>query len=162
MDLGRLRVGHGFDLHRWSENDDEPLVLAGVEFPGVGRLVGHSDADVVAHACIDAILSGSGLGDIGSLFPDTDPALAGANSMTLLGEAVGRVTAQGWQICNVDLTVVTDRPKLASFRSVMEQNLTDIVGVPVAVKGKRTEGDPALQFGIRCFAVALLVAPELH
>jgi 2-C-methyl-D-erythritol 2,4-cyclodiphosphate synthase len=130
-----------------------------VTFEGAPGLAGHSDADAVAHAVIDALLGAAGLGDIGQHFPDTDPALAGADSLDLLRRAVGDVRAAGWAPGNVDCTVVLEAPKLAPRRAEMEQRLSDAVGAPVTVKGKRAEGLGALgrQEGIACFAVALVV-----
>lgn len=151
-----IRVGHGFDIHPFSDDPDRRLVLAGVTFPGRG-LAGHSDADVVAHAVSDALLGAAGLGDIGSHFPDTDPALAGADSMDLLARIVGLVRDE-WSIANVDATVVTEAPKLAPHRRAMIETMTAVVGAPVSIKGKRAEALGALgrREGIACLAVALL------
>ncbi|MFV0525185.1 MAG: 2-C-methyl-D-erythritol 2,4-cyclodiphosphate synthase [Acidimicrobiales bacterium] len=157
--LGRLRVGHGFDVHPWAPDADRPLVLGGVRFPDHVGLAGHSDADVLAHVCIDAILSATGLGDIGTLFPDTDPALAGANSVDLLGRASALVVEAGWRLVNVDCTVVLDRPKLAPHRAAIEAALSAAAGAPVTVKAKRTEGVGGLIDGVHGWAVALAVAP---
>jgi 2-C-methyl-D-erythritol 2,4-cyclodiphosphate synthase len=151
-----LRVGQGFDVHPWSEDETRTLVLGGVPVPGHRALRGHSDADVVAHACTDAILGGAGLGDIGQLFPDTDPTLAGADSLALLAEAVDAVRRSGWTVVNVDCTLVLDRPRIAPLRDEMERNLGRVVGAPVTVKGKRTEGLASLGEGAHCWAVALL------
>ncbi|MGH9231838.1 MAG: 2-C-methyl-D-erythritol 2,4-cyclodiphosphate synthase, partial [Acidimicrobiales bacterium] len=104
----RVRVGQGYDVHPFSDDPDRPLVLGGVAFPGERGLAGHSDADVIAHAVIDALLGAAGLGDIGGHFPDTDPAWAGADSIDLLCRAVADVRAAGWQPQNVDCTVVLD------------------------------------------------------
>ena len=154
-----IRVGQGFDIHPFSDDSDRRLVLGGVEFDGPG-LVGHSDADAVAHAVTDAVLGAAGLGDIGTLFPDTDPALTGADSMALLAKAVARVNAEGWQVVNVDCTVVAEAPELAPKRVEMEQRLGAVVGAPVSVKGKRAEGLGALgrREGIACMAVALVAS----
>lgn len=152
------RIGQGFDIHPFSDDPDRVLVLGGVVFPGERGLAGHSDADAIAHACTDALLGASGLGDIGMLFPDTDPALAGADSMVLLAEAVRRVRAEGFGVCNVDCVVVAERPKLAPKRDEMQAALAAVVGAPVTVKGKRAEGLGSLgrTEGIACWAVALL------
>ena len=107
-----LRVGHGFDVHAFSDVPDRPLRLGGVTFDGPG-LAGHSDADVISHACTDAILGPAGLGDIGSLFPDTDPALAGADSVMMLTRAVSLLHENGGQVVNIDVTVVAEQPKLS-------------------------------------------------
>jgi len=154
-----LRVGQGFDVHPFSDDPARRLVLGGVEFAGERGLAGHSDADVIAHAVTDALLGAAGLGDIGQHFPDTDPALAGADSIGLLGRAVADVRAAGWTPQNVDCTVVLEAPKLARHRDAIGARLTEAVGAPVTVKGKRAEGLGALgrAEGVACFAVALLV-----
>jgi 2-C-methyl-D-erythritol 2,4-cyclodiphosphate synthase len=145
-------------VHPFSLDPTRVLVLAGVVFDGERALAGHSDADVVAHAVIDALLGAAGLGDIGQHFPDTDPALAGADSLELLRLAVANLRSQGWEPGNVDCTVVLEAPKLAPRREEMQARLSDAVGAPVTVKGKRAEGLGSLgrQEGIACFAVALV------
>ncbi len=155
-----VRVGQGFDVHAFSEAPDRVLVLGGVVFDGEPGLVGHSDADVVAHACADALLGAAGLGDIGQHFPDTDPRWAGADSLELLAEVATRVRAAGWEPGNVDCAVVCERPKLAPRRDAMQERLTAAVGAPVTVKGNRAEGLGALgrAEGIACFAVAVVSA----
>ncbi|HEY6531274.1 MAG TPA: 2-C-methyl-D-erythritol 2,4-cyclodiphosphate synthase [Acidimicrobiales bacterium] len=155
-----VRVGQGFDVHAFSDAPDRTLVLGGVVFDGERGLVGHSDADVVAHACADALLGAAGLGDIGQHFPDTDPQWAGADSIGLLSEVAGRVRAAGWEPGNVDCAVVCERPKLAPRRDAMQARLTEAVGAPVSVKGNRAEGLGALgrAEGIACFAVAVVSA----
>jgi len=153
-----LRVGQGFDVHPFSDDPERALVLGGVRFAGARGLAGHSDADVVAHAVTDALLGAAGLGDIGQHFPDTDPALAGADSIDLLRRSVADVRAAGWVPQNVDCTVVLEQPKLAPRRAEMETCLSGTVGAPVTIKGKRPEGLGALgrTEGIACLAVALL------
>lgn len=151
-----MRIGQGFDIHPWSDDPDRALVLGGITFPDSPGLAGHSDADAVAHACTDAVLGAAGLGDIGQLFPDTDPALAGADSVAMLAEAVSAVRGAGWDVANIDCTVVLDAPKIAPVRDRMEQVLAAAVGAPVTVKGKRTEGAAGLADVVQCFAVALL------
>ena len=116
-----LRVGQGFDVHPWSDEVDRPLVLGGVTVPDHRGLEGHSDADVIAHACTDALLGGAGVGDIGQLFPDTDPGLAGADSLGLLARAVRAAAEAGWAAVNIDCTVVLDRPRIAPLREEMER-----------------------------------------
>ena len=151
------RVGLGFDIHPFSDEAGRPLILGGVTIPGPG-LAGHSDADAVAHAICDALLGAAGLGDIGTHFPDDDPAYAGADSAELLTRVVQRV-GRDWEVGNVDVTVVIEAPKLAPYRLDMERRLTDLVGAPVSVKAKRAEALGALgrREGVACFAVALLV-----
>ena len=155
------RVGMGFDVHPIGDDDARPMVLGGVRFPGPG-LVGHSDADVIAHACADALLGAAGLGDIGSHFPDSDPALAGADSIELLRAVGAEVRSAGWDIGNVDCSVVCDAPKIGPHRDEMQRRLSDAAGGPVTVKGKRPEGLGALgrHEGIACWAVALVERAE--
>jgi 2-C-methyl-D-erythritol 2,4-cyclodiphosphate synthase len=157
-----IRVGQGFDVHRYADAiHDRPLVLGGVVFDGEVGLDGHSDADVVAHACTDALLGAAGLGDIGAHFPDTDSRWEGANSIAILREAAALVRAAGWEPGNVDCTVIVDSPKLAPSREAMQANLSDAVGAPVTVKAKRSEGVGALGRGegVVAFAVALVERP---
>ena len=151
------RVGLGFDIHPFSTDPGRRLVLGGVTLDGPG-LEGHSDADVVAHAIADALFGAAGLGDIGTHFPDTDPAYAGVDSMELLGRAVLSVSTH-FEIGNVDVSVVLEAPKLAPHREAIERRLAGVVGAPVSVKAKRAESLGALGRGegIACFAVALLV-----
>jgi 2-C-methyl-D-erythritol 2,4-cyclodiphosphate synthase len=157
---GTVRVGQGFDIHRFSDDPARRLVLGGVHFDGEPGLVGHSDADVVAHAAADALLGAAGLGDIGEHFPDTDPRYAGADSLALLREAAAKVRAAGWEPGNVDCSVVCEAPKLAPRKAEMEANLAAAAGAPVSVKGRRAEGLGALgrREGIACWAVAVVVA----
>ena len=137
---------------------DRVLVLGGVVFEGEPGLIGHSDADVVAHACADALLGAAGLGDIGQHFPDTDPTWAGADSIGLLTEVAGRVRAAGWEPGNVDCAVVCEAPKIAPRRAEMEAKLSAAAGAPISVKGRRAEGLGALgrQEGIAVWAVAVI------
>jgi 2-C-methyl-D-erythritol 2,4-cyclodiphosphate synthase len=158
----RVRVGQGFDIHAFTDDPTRTLVLGGVPIEGERGLVGHSDADAIAHACADALLGAAGLGDIGHHFPDTDPQWAGADSVMLLGEVARLVRDAGWEPGNVDCAVVCERPKLAPHRDAMERLLSDAVGAPVTVKGNRAEGLGALGRveGIACFAVAVVTVPE--
>lgn len=160
--LPALRIGQGFDVHRFSAEADRPLVLGGVTFEGAPALAGHSDGDVIAHAVTDALLGAAGLGDIGQHFPDTDPAWRGADSIELLQQATRAVRAAGWLPQNVDCTVVLESPKIAPQRAVIESGLAAAVGAPVTVKGKRAEGLGTLgrSEGAACFAVALLMQDE--
>jgi 2-C-methyl-D-erythritol 2,4-cyclodiphosphate synthase len=155
--VSEVRVGQGFDVHPFTDDPARRLVLGGVTFEGRG-LVGHSDADVVAHACAEALLGAAGLGDLGALFPDTDPQWAGADSLTLLADVARRVRADGWEPGNVDCSVLTEQPKLAPARAEMQRLLSDALGAPVTVKGRRPEGLGALGRGegVACFAVAVL------
>jgi 2-C-methyl-D-erythritol 2,4-cyclodiphosphate synthase len=160
-----MRVGLGFDVHRFSTDPARVLVLGGVRFDGEPGLDGHSDADAIAHACTDALLGAAGLGDIGSWFPDTDPAFAGADSIELLERAVAGVRSEGWSVANIDCSVVCESPKLAPRRDEMQKRLSAAVGAPVTVKGRRAEAMGALGRGegIACWAVALIEAdPEVR
>jgi 2-C-methyl-D-erythritol 2,4-cyclodiphosphate synthase len=157
-----IRVGQGFDVHRHTADDSRALVLGGCTFEGERGLEGHSDADVPAHAAADALLGAAGLGDLGRLFPDTDPAWAGADSLKILSAVADLVREAGWSIGNVDIKVVCERPKLAPRKIDMERNLTEATGAPVTVTGRRAEGLGALgrQEGIAAWAVAVLVSPD--
>jgi len=152
------RVGQAFDVHARSDDPDRVLVLGGIVFPGEPGLKGHSDADVIAHVCADALLSAAGLGDIGQMFPDTDPELAGADSVNLLRLASEAVRESGWSPGNIDCSVVIDRPALAPVKCAMESKLSGAVGAPVSVTGRRTEGVGALGRGegVVAWAVALV------
>ncbi len=155
-----FRVGHGYDVHRLVE--ERALILCGVRVPFERGLLGHSDADVAAHALSDALLGAAGLGDIGRHFPDTDPAYKGADSMRLLAEVAGKVAALGYAVGNVDVTIAAQRPKLKDFIPPMVENVARTLGIApeaVNVKATTTEG---LGFegeglGISAQAVALLV-----
>jgi 2-C-methyl-D-erythritol 2,4-cyclodiphosphate synthase len=152
-----VRVGQGFDIHRFSDDPRRRLVLGGCLFEGKG-LDGHSDADVPAHAVADALLGAAGLGDLGTHFPDTDERWAGADSLALLRHVVSLLSAEGWTIGNVDCSVVCELPKLAPRKAEMEANLSAAAGAPVTVKGRRAEGLGALGRGegIACWAVAVI------
>jgi 2-C-methyl-D-erythritol 2,4-cyclodiphosphate synthase len=157
-----VRVGHGFDVHRFSDDPVRRLVLGGCVFADERGLVGHSDADVVAHAVADALLGAAGLGDLGALFPDTDPAYGEADSIELLRQVAGMLSSGGWIAGNVDCSVVCERPKLADRRAEMEHRLSGAVGAPVSVRGRRAEGLGALgrEEGIACWAVAVIEREE--
>ncbi|MBO4330017.1 MAG: 2-C-methyl-D-erythritol 2,4-cyclodiphosphate synthase [Rhodocyclaceae bacterium] len=135
-----FRVGQGFDVHALVAG--RPCIIGGVHIPFERGLLGHSDADVLLHAITDALLGAAGLGDIGRLFPDTDPAHAGADSRVLLREAYARVRAAGWAAVNVDATVICQAPKIAPHVAAMVANIAaDLAIAPaqVNVKGKTTE-----------------------
>ena len=120
--------------------------------------MGHSDADVIAHAVADALLGAAGLGDIGQHFPDTDPQWSGLDSLVLLRHVAEMVRSAGWSVGNVDCSVVCEVPKLAPHRALIEQRLTEAAGAPVTVKGRRAEGLGALgrREGIACWSVAVI------
>ena len=136
-----MRIGHGYDVHRLVEG--RKLILGGVEIPYERGLLGHSDADVLTHAVMDALLGACALGDIGHLFPDSDPAYAGADSLRLLDEVVSRLHAGGFRVGNVDATVLAQAPKLAPHLTAIRRNLADRLQVPlsrVSVKATTEEG----------------------
>jgi 2-C-methyl-D-erythritol 2,4-cyclodiphosphate synthase len=153
-----VRIGQGFDVHAFSDDPERRLVLGGVEVGGSPGLAGHSDADAVAHALSDAVLGAAGLGDLGRHFPDTDPAWAGADSLTLLGHVVGLAAQAGLRAVNADCTVVAERPRLAPHGVTMAERLGAVLGAPVSVKATRAEGLGAIGRveGIACLAVVLL------
>ena len=160
--MSTIRVGQGFDVHRFSDDPARRLILGGVHFDGERGLHGHSDADAVAHAVTDALLGAAGMGDIGQRFPDTDERWKGADSIELLRLAVADLRAEGWSVANVDCSVVTEAPKLAPRRAEMEQRLSQAAGAPVTVKGRRAEGLGTLgrREGIACWAVALVTRED--
>jgi 2-C-methyl-D-erythritol 2,4-cyclodiphosphate synthase len=154
-----LRVGIGFDAHAFAEG--RPLVLAGVTIPAERGLEGHSDADLVSHAVTDALLGAAGMEDIGHLFPSDDPALAGASSIALLGQAWERVRAAGWALVNVDAIVIMQAPRLAPHRDAMRECLAAALGVDRARVTVRASTTDRLGFagrgeGAACQALALL------
>jgi 2-C-methyl-D-erythritol 2,4-cyclodiphosphate synthase len=158
----RIRVGQGYDSHTFGA--DRPLKLAGVVVPHDRGLTGHSDGDAVAHAVTDALLGAAALGDIGQLFPDTDPAWRGADSLRLLADVRERVSRAGFSIVNVDCTVIAERPRLAPHIPAMRERLAAALGLPVAavsVKAKTNEGMDAVGRGdgIQVFAIAALAGP---
>ena len=153
-----IRVGLGFDVHPFSDDEGRPLVLGGVVLEGERGLEGHSDADVIAHAVADALLGAAGLGDLGGLFPASDPTWKDADSLELLLVVRDRVEAAGWSVGNVDAAVVLEAPKLAPHVRAMQDRLRGAVGADVSVKPKRAEGLGSLGRGegIACWAVALV------
>jgi 2-C-methyl-D-erythritol 2,4-cyclodiphosphate synthase len=156
-----IRVGQGFDIHRFADNPIEGrvLILGGVVFPGERVLIGHSDADVIAHAAADALLGAASLGDIGQHYPDTDPAWKGADSLAILRDVASKITAAGWRIGNVDCSVVCEEPRIAPVRDQMVTLLSAAAGAPISIKGRRAEGLGSLGRGegIACFASALIM-----
>lgn len=159
--MNGLRIGEGWDVHALVQG--RPLVLGGVTVPHSHGLLGHSDADALAHAITDAVLGGAGLGDIGRHFPDTDPRFAGADSIALLVEAVRRVREAGWVVGNVDATIVAQAPKMAPHIPAMRERLAQALGVAPAqvnVKAKTAEklGPVGRGESIEARAVCLLFA----
>lgn len=155
----KTRVGIGYDSHRFAEGDG--VVLGGVKIPAPFKLVGHSDSDAVAHALTDAILGGAGIGDIGEMFPDSDPANKGRDSIEMLRLAALRVRAAGWVAVQADVSVICERPKIGPYRDDMRAALAQALGVEAAavmVKGKTNEklGWIGKEKGLAVIAVATL------
>ena len=155
-----MRIGHGYDVHRLVEG--RPLILGGVNVPFEKGLLGHSDADVLAHAVMDAVLGAAALGDIGQHFPDSDPAYAGADSLALACHVAELLRAAGWRVGNIDATILCQRPKLAPHIPAMRQNLAAAFGLPadaVSVKATTEEhlGFTGEGLGIAAHAVALIL-----
>lgn len=155
-----MRIGHGYDVHRIVP--DRKLILCGVEIPWDGRgLLGHSDADVAAHALMDAILGAAALGDIGQLFPDSDPRYEGADSMRLLQEVCRRAAGAGYRLGNCDITILAQKPKLMPHIPAMRTRLARVMGTEpgrISVKATTEEGlgFTGAQEGIAAHAVVLL------
>ncbi|MFC7460807.1 2-C-methyl-D-erythritol 2,4-cyclodiphosphate synthase [Hydrogenophaga defluvii] len=157
----KLRVGEGWDVHALVPG--RRLVLGGIEIPHSAGLLGHSDADALLHAITDALLGAAGLGDIGSHFPDTDPKFKGADSAVLLAEALRAVQAAGWQLVNVDSTVIAQAPRLAPHREAMRERVAAVLGLApdaVNIKAKTAEklGPVGQGLAIEARAVVLLQA----
>ncbi|MBN2124157.1 MAG: 2-C-methyl-D-erythritol 2,4-cyclodiphosphate synthase [Deltaproteobacteria bacterium] len=155
------RTGFGYDAHHLVEG--RPLILGGVEIPNPLGLLGHSDADVLAHAIIDAILGALGRGDIGQHFPDTDPAYKGMNSLLMLRQVMEFVKEDGFRVNNLDSTIVAERPRLAPFLPTMRENLSGVLEIGsdrVSIKAKTSEGMGfcGRQEGMEAFAVVSLAA----
>lgn len=157
---GAARVGIGYDSHSFAPGG--PLLLGGVAIPGGVHLHGHSDGDAVAHAITDAVLGAAGLGDIGALFPDDDPANAGRDSIAMLAAAVGHLEAAGWRVNQVDVTVVAEQPRIMPHRDAMRGRIAQALGIApadVSIKGKTNEGMGWVgrREGLACMAVATVV-----
>lgn len=160
MDPRNLRIGQGYDVHQLVEG--RKLIMGGVDISHTRGLLGHSDADVLAHAVADALLGGVRGGDIGKLFPDTDPAYEGADSMKLLAAVADFVRDRGYEILDVDSVIAAQAPKLSPYRDQMRENLARAMGISpenVGVKATTTEhlGFEGREEGISATAVALLV-----
>jgi len=157
--LASLRIGEGWDIHALVPG--RPLILGGIHIPHPSGLLGHSDADALLHAITDALLGAAALGDIGTLFPDTDAQYAGADSAQLLAHAMQRVAAQGYALINLDTTVIAQAPKLAPYKAAMQARIAAVLGLQasqVNVKAKTAEklGPVGQGLAIECRAVALL------
>ncbi len=155
-----MRIGMGYDVHRLVENRD--LILGGVKIPHSLGLLGHSDADVLLHAIMDAILGAAALGDIGKHFPDTDESYKGADSVKLLAEVVNKIEAKNYKIGNVDATIVAQKPKLAPYIETMRENIAKTLKVDVDCVNVKATTEEKLGFtgheeGISAYAVALIM-----
>ena len=158
-DYMNFRIGHGYDVHRYKAG--RKLILGGVDIPYEMGLDGHSDADVLVHAIIDALLGAAAMGDIGALYPDTDDAYKGADSIKLFEDVVGRLREKGYEIGNADVTILAQRPKMAPYIPAMRQVLAEALGIPqarVSVKATTTErmGYEGRGEGISAQAAALI------
>ena len=154
-----MRIGHGYDVHRLTEG--RKLILGGVDIPYEKGLDGHSDADVLVHAIMDALLGALALGDIGRHFPDTDPAYKGADSIELLKRVGDIIAAQGYTVGNIDSTICAQRPKLAPFIDTMRQNIASALGIDISQVSVKATTEEHLGFtgeglGMSATAVALL------
>lgn len=154
-----MRIGHGYDVHRLVRG--RRLILGGVDIPHETGLLGHSDADVLTHAVMDALLGAAALGDIGHLFPDNDPAFAGADSLALLREVTARLHAEGYAVGNIDCTVLAQAPKLAPHIAQMRRNLAGCLDIGtdcVSIKATTEEGlgFTGAREGIAAHAVVLI------
>ena len=157
--MTKLRVGHGYDVHRLVEG--RALILGGVTVPFDRGLLGHSDADVLTHAVMDALLGAAALGDIGKLFPDSDAAYAGADSIALLRRVTALLREHGWQVGNVDATVVVQTPRLAPYIPEMRRRLAEAMGLDVDGVSVKATTEERLGFtgsgeGMAAHAVALI------
>ncbi len=156
-----MRIGHGYDVHKLVPG--RKLIIGGVDIPHHLGLLGHSDADVAAHALADALLGAAALGDIGQHFPDTDPAYAGADSLVLLAKVAELLRAEGWRVENTDVTILAQRPKLKPHIPQMRENFALAMGVPVTAVSVKATTEEGLGFtgreeGIAAHAVALIEA----
>ena len=154
-----MRIGHGYDVHRLVE--ERKLILGGVEIPYEKGLLGHSDADVLAHAIMDALLGAAALGDIGKLFPDNDPAYAGADSLKLMARVVEVLDEKGYRIGNIDSTVIAQKPKLAPYIMEMRQRMAAVCGIDVEQISVKATTEEKLGFtgsgeGIATHAVCII------
>ena len=154
-----MRIGHGYDVHRFAEN--RKLILGGVEIPFEYGLLGHSDADVLLHAISDALLGAAALGDIGKLFPDTDDRFLGADSLLLLAEVVRVLEENGYKIVNIDSTVIAQKPKLCGYIDTMRQNIAGACKIDVSQVSVKATTEEKLGFtgrleGISAHSVCLI------
>jgi len=159
--MAKCRVGHGYDVHTLTAG--RKLVLGGVEIPNTVGLLGHSDADVLVHAVMDALLGAAGLGDIGLCFPDTYAEFKDISSLILLAKVRDMLTDQGWKVGNIDATIVAQAPKLSPFRRDMAENMAKVLDIPISDVNVKATTEEGLGFtgakqGISAYAVCLLEA----
>ena len=157
--MTNLRIGHGYDVHRLVEG--RKLILGGVDIPWEKGLLGHSDADVLTHAVMDALSGAARLGDIGKLFPDTDPAYAGISSLKLLGEVGRLLKERGFTVVNIDATLLAQRPKVAPYKAQMAENFAAVLGIDMEQVNVKATTEEGLGFtgdgsGMAAHAVVLL------
>jgi 2-C-methyl-D-erythritol 2,4-cyclodiphosphate synthase len=158
-----VRIGHGFDAHRFGAGDS--VRLGGVTIPYTRGIVAHSDGDVLLHALMDALLGAAGLGDIGQLFPPADPRFAGADSRVLLRDVVGRISARGFTVGNCDLTLVAEAPRIGAFREAIVGAIAADLAIPrerVGLKATTLEGLGAIGSGEGLAAHAVVLLLETH
>lgn len=154
-----MRIGHGYDVHQFA--DDRKCIIGGVEIPYEKGLLGHSDADVLLHAVSDALLGAAALGDIGGMFPDTDDAFLGADSLVLLEQAVHRLKENGYRVGNIDATIIAQAPKMAPHIPAMRENIANACGVELGAVNVKATTEEHLGFtgrkeGVSAHAVALI------
>jgi 2-C-methyl-D-erythritol 2,4-cyclodiphosphate synthase len=154
-----LRIGHGYDVHRLVPGRE--LILGGVSIPWEMGLDGHSDADVLTHSIMDALLGAASMGDIGQLFPDSDNSFLNISSIVLLRRVVDQLTAAGWRVVNVDATLIAQRPKIGPYREAMRQNIASAIGVDLSCINVKATTEEHLGFtgdgsGMAAHAVALI------
>ncbi len=154
-----MRIGHGYDVHKFAEN--RRLILGGVDIPFAKGLLGHSDADVLVHAIMDSLLGAAALGDIGKLFPDTDEAYSGADSILLLKKVCSVLSENGYKIVNIDSTVIAQKPKLKDYIDDMRKNIADACGIDISSVSVKATTEERLGFtgrleGISAHAVCLI------
>lgn len=157
--MNEIRIGQGYDVHRLTEG--RRLILGGVEIPWEKGLLGHSDADVLLHALMDAMLGAAALGDIGAIFPDTDIRYEGADSMELLRQVKALLDEKGWRVGNMDATIIAQKPKLSPFIPAMRKNIADLLGIDLSAVSVKATTEEHLGFtgrgeGISAQAVVLL------
>ncbi len=157
--MTEMRIGHGYDVHRFDES--RPLILGGIHIPGHAGLLGHSDADVLMHAVMDALLGAAGLRDIGYYFPDSDESYRGADSARLASIVSGMLSDKGFRVINVDATVIAERPKLSPYIKDMRRSIAAALGVDTSAVNVKATTEEGLGFtgarlGIAAHAVALI------